>query len=192
MAKKIVLIRGTSGSGKTTAAREFLNRYPHEEVLDGNGKVAAYKIDAGLKHPVYLIGKYSNVCGGLDGVQTQLEAGNRAVYFSNKMNGHVIGEGLLQSAAGPAGALTKAVYENGNAVFGIMDTPLEVCIERVKARRLARGDEREFNPKNTNDKWTQTMSTAKTLAGLGYDVRPIRHTSAFEDVLAIFKEAESE
>ena len=100
-------------------------------------------------------------------------------------------EGLLASAAGHGGAVTIAIHETGAAKFAILDTPLETCIARVKARREARGDERPFNPKNTNDKWTQTMSTAKTLHKLGYDVRPIDHTKAYEDVFAIFKEAEN-
>ena len=99
-------------------------------------------------------------------------------------------EGLLASAAGPAGAVTKTIQETGDAVFAIMDTPMEVCLERVQARRTARGDERPFNPKNTKDKWVQTMSTAKALHKLGYDVRAIDHTNAFEDVMEIFRSAE--
>ena len=101
-------------------------------------------------------------------------------------------EGLLASAAGPAGAVTMTIQETGAACYAILDTPLETCIERVKARRAARGDERPFNPKNTQDKWTQTMSTAKALHKLGYDVRAIDHTKAYDDVMEIFRSAERE
>ena len=96
-------------------------------------------------------------------------------------------EGLLASAAGPAGCLTISIQETGNAVFAILDTPVEVCIERVKQRRLARGDERPFNPANTKAKHNQTMRAAKNLANLGYDVRAIDHTKAYDDVISIFK-----
>jgi len=188
----ICSLRGTSGSGKSTVAFTFLKKYPNVELKGSDGKVKGYRIDAsssGVKSPIYLLGKYTTACGGCDQIPEQQMAADRAIE-AWKSGGHVLMEGLLASAAGPKGAVTKTIQETGSARFLILDTPLELCIERVKARRAARGDEREFNPKNTNDKWTQTMSTAKTLAGLGYDVRPIRHTSAFEDVLAIFQEAE--
>lgn len=192
MGNKIVNLRGTSGSGKSTVAFTFLKNFPHTELKGQDGKVKGYRIDAreaGLKNPVYLLGKYTTACGGCDQISTQQEAADRAVAAWN-LGGHVLMEGLLASAAGPGGAVTRTIHETGDAVFAILDTPLETCIERVKARRAARGDERPFNPKNTNDKWTQTMSTAKTLHTQGYDVRPIDHTKAYDDVLAIFLEAE--
>lgn len=185
----ICSLRGTSGSGKSTVAFTFLKNHPNEELKGSDGKVKGYRIDAGLKYPIYLLGKYTTACGGCDQIPEQQMAADRAIE-AWKTGGHVLMEGLLASAAGPKGAVTKTIQETGAARFLIMDTPLDVCIERVKARRLARGDEREFNPKNTNDKWTQTMSTAKTLAGLGYDVRYIDHTHAYEDVMAIFQGAE--
>ena len=192
MGTKIVNLRGTSGSGKSTVAFTFLKNFPSAELRGSDGKVKGYVVDAnsaGLTAPVYILGKYTTACGGCDQIPTQQEAADRAV-SAYKSGGHVLMEGLLASAAGPGGAVTKTISDTGDAVFAILDTPLQTCIERVLARRAARGDERPFNPKNTNDKWTQTMSTAKTLHGLGYDVRPIDHTKAYEDVLAIFKEAE--
>lgn len=193
MKHKIVSLRGTSGSGKSTVAFTLLKNHPYEEIIGGDNKVKGYIIDAsasGVKSPITLIGPYKTVCGGCDGVPTQQEAADRAVHYHQK--GHVLMEGLLASAAGPKGAVTATIHETGEAVFAIMDTPVDVCIERVKARRLARGDEREFNPKNTKDKHTQTMSTAKSLHSLGYDVRAIDHTNAYEEVMNIFREAERE
>ena len=75
-------------------------------------------------------------------------------------------------------------------MFAILDTPVETCLERVRQRRLARGDERPLNEKNTRDKWTQTMQTAKTLAREGYDVRAVDHTQAYRDVMDIFRSEE--
>lgn len=191
MKHKIVSLRGTSGSGKSTVAFTLLKNHPYEEIIGGDNKVKGYVVDAstsGVQAPITLIGPYKTVCGGCDGVPTQQEAADRAVHYYQK--GHVLMEGLLASAAGPKGAVTATIHETGNAVFAILDTPCEVCIERVKSRRAARGDDREFNPKNTKDKWTQTMSTAKALHTLGYDVRAIDHTKAYEDVMNIFREAE--
>ena len=193
MSKKIVSLRGTSGSGKSTVAFTMFDKFPREEIVGGDGKVKGYIVDAssaGIKYPIYVLGKYTTQCGGCDQIPTQQEAADRAVHYHQ--SGHVLMEGLLASAAGPAGAVTKTIQETGDAVFAIMDTPMEVCLERVQARRTARGDERPFNPKNTKDKWTQTRSTASALFKLGYDVRPIDHTQAFEDVMEIFRSAERE
>lgn len=188
----ILSIRGTSGSGKSHTPHTMLKTFPNETLLDENGKILGYKVDAssaGVVQPIFIAGPYKTVCGGADQIPEQQMAGDRCLWL-NSLGGHVLVEGLLQSAAGPKGALTKTIYENGNAVFGIMDTPIDLCLERIRARRLAKGNDKPLNEKNSRDKWTQTMSTAKTLHGLGYDVRPIRHTNAFEDVMAIFQGAE--
>ena len=188
----IVNIRGTSGSGKSTIAFEFLKRFPHEELTGKDGKIKGYRLNtssAGLEYDIFILGKYTTVCGGLDACPTQAEAGELATK-AHALGGHVLAEGLLASAAGPKGALTEAIHQTGSAVFAILDTPLQVCLDRVRSRRLAKGNEKPFNEKNTRDKYTQTHSTAKTLKKLGYDVRPIDHTKAFDDVMAIFQEAE--
>lgn len=193
MATKIVNLRGTSGSGKSTVAFKLLKNHPHEELKGSDGKVKGYRVDAsssGIKNPIYLIGRYTTACGGLDTVPTQLDAAERCVK-AWQSGGHVLAEGLLASAAGPKGALTAGIQTTGDAVFAILDTPFELCVERVLGRRQARGDDRPFNPKNTNDKYTQTHSTAKALINAGeYDVRYIDHTQAYEDVMAIFQGAE--
>jgi predicted kinase len=193
MKHKIVSLRGTSGSGKSTVAFTLFKNFPREDIVDDQGKIKGYVVDAssgGIQAPIYVLGKYTTQCGGCDQIPTQQEAADRAVHYHQA--GHVLMEGLLASAAGPVGAVTATIQQTGEAVFAILDTPVDVCIERVKARRAARGDEREFNPKNTKDKWTQTMSTAKALHMLGYDVRGIDHNNAYEEVMNIFREAERE
>jgi hypothetical protein len=183
----IINIRGTSGSGKSTIAFTLLDKFPFEKIKDKNDKIMGYKVEAGLSKPIYIVGKYETKCGGCDTIPTQQEAADRAVYF-HELGGHVLMEGLLQSAAGPKGAVTATISATNVACFVILDTPVEVCLDRVRARRLARGDERPLNEKNTRDKWDQTMSTAKTMKKLGYDVRSIDHTRAFEDVMNILRE----
>lgn len=192
MSKKIVSLRGTSGSGKSTVAFTMLKNFPSDKIVGEGNKTLGYKLDAssyGVSNPIYILGKYETACGGCDGIPTQQMAADRAIEFNK--DGHVLMEGLLASAAGPAGCMTISIQATGNAVFAILDTPVDVCIERVKQRRSARGDDRPFNPANTQAKHNQTMRAAKNLHQLGYDVRAIDHTNAYEQVMSIFKEAEA-
>lgn len=189
----IVNLRGTSGSGKSTVAFTMLKNHPTEDIIGKDGKIKGYIVDAkssGISKPIYVMGKYTTACGGADQIPTQQEAADRCVCYVE--HGHVFIEGLLASAAGPSGALTKAIQETGKAKFLILDTPVEVCLERVRIRRLAKGNEKPLNEKNTRDKWTQTRSTAKALYNLGYDVRPVDHQQAYEEVMNVFREAEHE
>ena len=185
----IISLRGTSGSGKSTIVFTMLKQFPHREIKNGKGKIMGYEIDAGLDKSIYALGSYHTACGGCDGIGTQQEAADRAIYF-HECGGHVIMEGLLMSAGGPTAAVTATLHETGEDVYAILDTPLSVCLDRVRARRLARGDERPLNTANTEMKWKQTMQTAKTLAGLGYDVRVVDHGRAFEDVMDILRSAQ--
>jgi hypothetical protein len=181
----IVSLRGTSGSGKSFVSFSFLKKFPNTKILDDNGKVLGYKIEAGLDKPLFIVGKYETACGGCDSIHTQQEAADRAILYSK--TGHVLMEGLLASAAGPNGAVTKTIHDTGEAVFAILNTPLATCLERVQMRRDARGDERPLNPKNTKDKWQQTMQTARAMSEDGYTVVAIDHTNSFEEVFSVFK-----
>jgi hypothetical protein len=142
-----------------------------------------------LKKPVYVVGPYHTQCGGCDGVPTQQEAADRAVAY-HEQGGHVILEGLLMSGAGPKGAVTATLEKTKDYCHCFLDTPLETCIERIKQRRIARGDERELNTKNTELKFYQVVSTYKSLKKDGYNVALLDHNEAYETVLHILKEAD--
>lgn len=181
----ILRISGTFGSGKTTAARDFL-KYPHQELLGSDGKLKGYKIDAGLRSPVFLLGSYRNVCGGCDGIPTQAEIAERILKAHPA--GHVLYEGALVSGAGVGGAITLATRHISSTVYAFLDTPLELCIERVRARRVASGNLKPFDPKNTVEKFRSVVGTYKALRNAGYDVRLLDHTQLHPQVAAIFKE----
>lgn len=195
MSKNVIVnIRGTSGSGKSTVALEFLNKFANEELTGKDGKITGYRVNtekAGLKYDLFILGRYTTQCGGLDMYPNQATAGERAVK-AWESGGHVLAEGLLASAAGPKGTFPAAIQSTGAACFAVLDTPLDVCIERVRARRIAKGNEKPFNDKNTRYKHKQVLSAAKLLKKHDCDVRFIDHTNAFEEIMNIFREAESE
>ena len=189
----ILRIAGTFGSGKTTAVRQFLNNYPAETLTSGS-KIAGYRVDlstAGVSVPVFVIGTYANTCGGTDAIKTQAEIAER-ILKAHPL-GHVLYEGALVSASGFAGAVTEAVEPTGCAVYAYLDTPMDLCIERVKKRRLAAGNEKEFNPKNLVQKFDSVVSTYKAMRKKeGCDVRLIDHTDPHPALLNIIREYEND
>lgn len=147
----IINLRGTSGSGKSTAVRYVM----------AGGSVSEVRADPVDKHPigyavsgavdgvVSVVGKYTTACGGCDTIKTQDEICGRVRRFAT--DGHVLFEGLLISHLFSRYAALSD--ELGGICFGFLDTPLEVCLERVRARRAARGNTKPLNEKNTVQKW---------------------------------------
>ncbi len=188
----ILRIAGTFGSGKTTAMREFLNGYPAQTLMSG-GKIAGYRLDlteAGITAPAFVVGKYDNTCGGTDTIKTQAEIAEK-IMKAHPL-GHVLYEGALVSASGLAGQVTQTIHPTGCDVYAFLDTPQDVCIERVKGRRLAAGNEKEFDPKNLIDKFESVVNCYKNLRNEGsYDVRLIDHKNTHPALLEIIREYEN-
>ena len=185
----ILRVAGTFGSGKTTAVREFINSYPCKTLNSAAGKILGYRIDlseAGVKMPLFVIGKYDNTCGGTDAISTQAEIAERIM--KAHPHGHVIYEGALVSGAGLAGQVTQAIRETGCDVYTFLDTPMDVCIERVKGRRKAAGNEKEFNPKNLVLKFDSVVSTYKTFKREGLNTHLLDYKNINPALLAIIKE----
>ena len=171
----IINVRGTSGSGKTHTVRSFKDKYgPDLIVYDADGKVAAHVIMYKMV-PVFFIGKYTNVCGGCDTIKTQDMVCNLVRHFS--LFGHVIFEGLLISHSFQRyyDLYTEMTGLGVPFVFAMMDTPLEVCLDRVRSRRLAKGNEKELNTKNTEGTYYSTLSTAEKFEEMGVTTRIINH-----------------
>ena len=192
--KQIILrVAGTFGSGKTTAVRQFINTYP-SEILKTNNKIAGYRLnlsEAGIFVPLYVIGKYDNVCGGTDSINTQAEIADRIMRAHQY--GHVLYEGALVSASGLAGQVTQTIHPTECDVYAFLDTPKELCIERVIARRKSAGNDKEFNPKNLIDKFDSVVNCYKNLKNAGgYDVRLIDHMNTHEPLLNLIREYEND
>jgi thymidylate kinase len=189
---QIVNIRGCNGSGKTTVVRRFLDKLPRQ-VLGVNAKRPwGYKVDAsawGVKTPVYVVGSYENACGGADGISTQEEIALRVVQA--KAYGHVFVEGLLMSKSSANGHTAPILKEHG-AIFGFLDTPWDTCLERVLSRRLAAGNEKEFDPEKTmRMAYKQCHRSAELLTEAGgYDVRWIDWQDPVTAVVNYLLEAE--
>ena len=143
-------------------------------IYNEEGKPVAHCVYYNMM-PVYFIGSYANVCGGCDSISTQDMICSLVRHFSQF--GHVIFEGLLMSHIYSRYA---ALYEELAGfgipfVFAFVDTPLDVCIERVKQRRLDKGNTKEFNTDNTVYKYDATWKSMKKFDVVGMKTCIIKH-----------------
>ena len=192
MANIILRLSGTFGSGKTTAVRRFINDYPHS-ILKKDDKIMGYGINCkvvGINNPIYIIGKYDNVCGGTDSMPTQLAIAER-ILEAHKY-GHVLYEGALVSASGLGGKVTQMTEETGCTVYAFLDTPQDKCIDRVIGRRKEAGNEKEFNPKNLIDKFKSVSNCRKNLTDADLTVVDISHIDTHPPLLKIIKDFEND
>jgi len=189
---QIVNIRGCNGSGKTTIVRRFLDRLHTVKLGPNQSKPWGYSVDAsawGIQTPIMVIGSYENTCGGTDGISTQEEIADRVVRARDY--GHVLVEGLLMSKSSAGGHVAPILKDYG-AIFGFLDTPWDVCLQRVLDRRKAAGNDKPFDPEKTmRSAYEQCHRSAELLTQAGgYDVRWIDHLNAVGTVVQYLKDAE--
>lgn len=189
---KVIKIHGCSGAGKTTAVRELLT---HSENIFGQYTVianSAKKIEAyqiGIQHverPIFIIGSYQNNCGGVDTITDVQDVMDLVDKYADQ--GHVVYEGLLQSTYyGRMGEWSRKWGDN--FIYAFLDTPKEVCVERVIARREANGTKTKFNPDMTRQKWDTVQHLALKLennrVGADHKVVTLRHN---EEMVPQFRE----
>jgi adenylate kinase family enzyme len=169
----ILKIHGCSGAGKTTAVRELMKASKVTKLRNIASKVEAYMLDVpGAEELVFVLGSYDNNCGGMDTVSSAADA-MKLVNYYGKM-GHVVHEGLLQSTYyGAMGTDSKQYGDSYKYVF--LDTPIDVCLERVVARRKSNGSINKFNPQLTKDKHATIERLRKRLPDLGHRVEILQH-----------------
>ena len=152
----IINIRGTHGSGKSWIVKQLLNRYEAiPESTDAKGKPLGYVMQT-YAGSLYVVGPYENACGGCDTIQPYADIWPRVVAYATK--GHVVFEGaLVSSSYGNIGRFSET-YGN-DFVFVFLDTPLQVCLDRIQERRRQRGDDRPVDPRNTEVKYLGVLKS---------------------------------
>lgn len=160
----VVDIRGTHGSGKSWCVHQLLDHYGNKPITE-DGKTIGYKlknIDAGV------LGRYSNVCGGCDGIKSA----DRVVELAKRFNEDyslVIMEGILVSHTYQR--YHELALELEGYTFCFLDTPKKICISRTRKRRAEKGNTKEFNPKNLLHDWQQIwVRTRQRMIDSGHHV----------------------
>lgn len=185
---KIIKLMGCSGAGKTTAARSLLDMAKDVNVYkDVRGKDEAYSTrHVGLDEPVTLLGNYRGAnCGGMDTVGSAKEA--IALVGKYAPLGHVVHEGLLQSTY--YGAMgTDSLQYGDRYIYALIDTPIELCLERVVKRREANGSTNKFNPQLTRDKHVSVKRAWETARSRGHICVLLDHSqSMYPQLMELLK-----
>jgi hypothetical protein len=189
----VVSIRGTHGSGKSSIVKAILNKYrtdPMKQCTPAGARVKklktfGYVVELPKGQTLFVVGSYENACGGCDGIQPYENIWpliNQGAIDCD----HVLFEGaLVSSSYGSIGRFSE-VYGD-DMVFAFLDTPLEKCLERIAARRAAKGDTRPVNPYNTASKFNSVDRSLTTIRDK-FERRTvvIDHTKATQQVLKLF------
>lgn len=144
----IINIRGCNGSGKTTLVRKLIRLDPNATKISIRTFIneALIYVTHGHLLPTFqtiVVGPYKDgkATGGMDNVHTTMEAicvvGNAATRARN-----VVFEGVLISTVwGTWNEISRKLEKDlGKPItFAFLDTPADVCVERVKQRRIAKG-----------------------------------------------------
>lgn len=171
----IINIRGTNGSGKTSLARKFIANDVEEIELAkyerGRGKV---KVIPGMLSNIrgksfIVVGDYTRPQGGLDSIPTfklQQQAILNAIALKPD---HVIFEGILCSTVFGAWApFMKDLKGKGLSPFiGYLDTPLDICIQRIYERQQMADRIRQINTQMVADKMRGINATVGKFESIG-------------------------
>lgn len=167
----IVKIHGCSGAGKTTAVRELMKTALGMHTIRVN-KIEAYSLLFPGKKMTHVLGSYENTCGGMDTVGSAAEVIELVDRYSSL--GNVVFEGLLQSTY--YGKMGERSQKYGDKyIYAFLDTPIELCLERVVARRAVSGRNNKFNPQLTRDKHATIESLHDKLIHWNHRVVTLKH-----------------
>jgi predicted kinase len=188
-----VLIRGTSGSGKTWIAERVIERLGGLDAAE-HIKLGAPAVDPGKWRVgayawpnVTLIGRYSGLaCGGADTLnwKNAAEDVERFAWQQYDDHGrHTLIEGLTASSYGVERLvrLNKAC----GVVVVALSTPLKDCLEAIRQRRLAAGNDKPLNPNQTTLKYNVILTKNKTNRQLGVPVEIHDRASAHDRVMEL-------
>lgn len=148
----VVQLRGTSGSGKTTAMRALFDAVGDFKPIAMNDRMTKntvyrgrIEIEEDISVWVYVLGDYSpqRSAGGCDTIPSVQEVIDLVEKYGSRKNSVVVLEGLL--LAHSWGALGEYVHPRWGEryVNAFLDTPVDTCIERVTQRRADKGRDTE-------------------------------------------------
>lgn len=148
-----------------------------------------------------VVGSYRTSCGGLDGIDSfdrQFRAIRQAVRIMTPIQlreGNtpcaVLCEGVIASTVwGSWGRFADELKSEGKAqmAFCYLDTPLEVCLERIRRRQEAAGKVREIKTELVADKIRAIAATREKALAAEALVYDLPYETAASDLASIMKD----
>ncbi len=143
------MVRGTSGSGKTTVVRALLDKNFWNGVYVEGRKKPLYYLSESKSPQIAVLGHYEATCGGCDTIGSAPEVYNLIHLLPPGIDA-VVAEGLLLSEDKK---WTTYLADEGCDVRVIfLSTPLESCLDRVRKRREKAGNDKPLNVANTTNR----------------------------------------
>ena len=185
----IIQIRGTHGSGKSTAVRALMREFgPAKPIWTPDGQTAGWKPIGYQLDGMRAVGSYENECGGCDTIAKQDDITERVSTWARF--GDVVFEGILASKTHERYAeLARAhVRRGGIYVFAYLTTPLDVCLKRVAERRHRRGEMKPLNPENVITGYKAVLGTKAKAAAAGLTVVEIDWQNAENGIISLVRQ----
>lgn len=202
----IINIRGTNGSGKTTLARQLIGPNPapvdlivYDSPTKRNPNRKAF-VEGWGNENFLAIGSYKQGCGGMDTVPS-FDLQQKAVLAASRWERdrkpfpgpaprHVVCEGVLASTvAGSWLDFFIGCQGLGHRVLiAYLDTPLELCLDRIRARQIAaKGEAREIKKDLVENKIKSINATRDKFRAAGIDTVTLRHETALTDLMGVIE-----
>lgn len=170
----IINVRGTSGSGKSTAVRKIMEQSPRiEKTFIQNRKNPVYYDLIWPEKTILVPGHYETACGGCDTIKTydHLFQIIRAAHTVGK---DVLFEGLLVAHDKKRCTELWDWLNREPGTFHIIEitNSLETCLRSVEERRQARKKPptKPFNPDNTVRRYKEVIRSCEQLEALGITI----------------------
>lgn len=174
----IINIRGTSGSGKSTVVTSLMDQASQKlrVMQKGRKQPLGYIVTVpGATGRIAIPGHYETACGGCDTLPSY-DFIYQKVEGGILCEGHVVFEGLLVSEETKRMIELHKAWKEGRlpsraeprVIF--VNTPVEVCLESIRTRRAARGDERPLKEDNTRNRIATIVRACQKLGEAGIQV----------------------
>jgi hypothetical protein len=191
--RNVVLLKGTSGSGKTYIAEAVLRKLrdsqgdqEHTFAIGPKGKLGGYLF---TEQDVAVIGRYESACGGCDAMSWKGAADDIEAKIAELVaDGYdVFLEGLIVGTWGVDRYLRVGQLLNTSLTVIHLETSLEDCITSVRNRRVAAGNTAEFNTENTAAKHKSLQSTTRMQLERGVNVERLDRAAALARALELLE-----
>ena len=169
-------VRGTHGSGKSWLVHKLLKDNFHY-TIERDGETIGYHVP---KYKTAVVGKYSRVCGGCDAIKRADDVCDRVRVFSKHYD-NVVLEGILVAHTFQRYSDLATELKDYGYTFLFLNTPLQICIGRVVARRHKKGNNKLFNPKNVAHDHKQIWQRVRPrMQKAGHNIRILSYINPWD------------